>query len=505
MNPDEIAAILKGELGKFGETLADERKKSEERAKELDSRLKNLETSGTAGAARTNYAEQLEGGAPPAMGKGENPEQFIERLRGAQGVRHVSINGANVPVLMHLPRGLAGVRDGRGLMAVRMMRAMALAVAQGKPFSHDNALDAARSHWGAHDFVLGELEGVRDLVRAVQGTDAAKKTDAQRALGTAVIGAGGALIGPQQAGPFIDYLSAVAVMRRLGAQVLPMNATSMAMPAFDTGATVAYRGENAGPNESSPGDGMLELLRKLLAGAVVLSNELLAEASYAVYVLVRNHLARQMAAHADKKMILGRGIQHELRGLDWWAEQPTTAHYGNRNLGVGSVSTFKSLMKDFTGAFSVIAGENKPITAGEGANPGIVVGNRDFWGLMRVTDAQDRRAFYDEVRGGTLLGANIACSTQIPENLAGDGAGSGTNNKSKIFVADFGSLVIAEGEVIETAAYPGGSYKDLNGTMQSGITNRETVITADQKHDFADLYRGKSIYRIDSVDLGVAF
>lgn len=505
MDP-ELVAFLRGELGPIGQQLLDIKKMSEERSQQLDARLAALETGGTAGAARTRYAQEMHDGRPTPMRRGENVEEFIERLRQESDprVRYVNVAGVRLPLIENLPRGVPSGTDGRGIMFARMVRAMALSVARSKSASYDDAIDAARAAWGADDPVLGHLEETRDLIRDLEGSDHVKRAFAARALGTTTVGGGASLIGPTQAGPFVDFLHAMAVMRRLGATSMPLNATSITMPYFDVGAAISYRDEGTGPNESSPGDGNLELLRKLLGGAVAINNELLAESSFAVDILVRDHLARQLAAYADKKMILGRGNQGEIRGLDWWVELPTTAHTGNRNLS-GGVPTYKTILKDLTVAFQVVTDENKQVGRAEGARPGVLCSNREFWAFMRVTDAQDRRPFYDEVRAGTLLGADLAASTQMPTNLVGDGAGAGVNNKSKMFIGDYSSFLIAESEGLSVQAFPGGTYKDATGTMQSGITNRQTVITIDQSHDTADKYRGKSFYRVDSVDIGAQF
>lgn len=500
----EILDTLSGELGKFGKEQGEKMQRLLDNQADVDARLKKLETGGTQGAARTAYAHAMHDGQPITMRYGEDPAVFIERLRESQGVQVANVAGQQIPIIVGMPRGLAGVRDVRGMMAARMMRAMALSVSEGRGCTHEGAIAVARQFWGADDPVLGYLEELRDLMRDHGGSDVEKRKRAQRILGTEITGAGASFVGGPQIGPFIDFLHMIDIMRGLGVTILPLNAKTLEMPFFDTGITVAYRTESQQVNESSPGDGLLEFMRKLLGGTVAVTNELLREASLAMDIVLRDHLALRMSSKACEKMVLGRGLAGEMRGLDWWCEQPTNAHYANRNLIGGNV-TFKSILKDFTQGFEKISNEDKPITAAQGAKPAIIVSNPDFWALYRVTDTQDRMVFMDQIRGGQLLGAAIAPLTKMPTTLAGDGAGSGTNNKSKSFTFDAKSVAIAEQEGVIFNAFPGGTYNDANGTMRSGISNRETVLTADMAHDFGDLYRGKSIFRRDSVDYASAF
>lgn len=477
--------------------LEKQRAESIEVGKKIDERLTALEKRGERTAKRGQVLDELRS---DGAGGDADIEERIERAVAAVNVDSVEHNGARIPLIRSMPRGLAGVRDARGLVATRMIRMLALAQAHGRG-TLDEAVERAAKHLGKDDAATQSLEEQRDIIKRASEDPDFK----QRALGTSVLGSGAGFVAPSFATTFIDYLFAQSVMRRLGAMSMPLVGNGDVVTFLDSAITVAYRQENTAQNESSPQDGTLQVMRRILSGTVALSNELLEEASFAVDAILRTHLARAMASFADRKMILGRGVSNEIRGLDWWVEQPTTAHYFNRTLDSGA-ATVQTVMADFATSLSKITAENKGITRDEGAQPGVIMSYRDALGLMIAKEGTDpSRPFYDEIRGGSVFGMPLGKSTQLPLTDAGDGSGTSTNNKSKVFVADFASLAIYERDGLSIEAFRGGAYKDSTGTMQSGVSNRETVITADMHHDFVDLYRGKSIASIRSVDWGPAF
>lgn len=478
--------------------LEKQRAESIELGKKLDEATKRLEGQGRRTASRRVYLDALRGGADDDAG---TIEERIERAMTEVEVEHIDHGGRRIPLIRSMPRGLHGIQDARGLVFVRMARMLALAQVHGQP-NIDAAIELARKHLGANDQATVSLEEQRDIMRKA-GTD---KDFAQRALGTQLVGSGAGFVAPQYTATFQDYLFAVSVMRQLGCVSLPLVGNGgEAILFLDTAMTVAYREEGTAQNESSPSEGTQNVLRRTLSGTLAVNNEWLEESSYAVDAILRTHMAAAMNSYADKKFLLGRGTANEVRGLDYWVEQPTTAHYADRTLDGGAV-TVQTVMADFANAIGRITSvENKSLGADQGAKPACVMHDRDARGLAILKEGTDpSRPFRDEIRGGSIFGLKLGRSTQLPKTLAGDASGSGTNNKSKIFIFDAAVCAIFERDGIAIEAFRGGAYKDSSGTMQSGVSNRQTVITADMHHDFAELYRGKATARIDSVDYGPA-
>lgn len=466
-----------------------------EQGKKLDEALKELAAQGKRTAKRSVYLDALRGGSD--ADKAANIEERIERAVSEVEVEHVMHNGKRIPLIRSMPRGLQGIDDARGLVFVRMSRMMALAQVNGTP-TLDAAVELARKHLGPTDAATVSLEEQRDLLKKAGGDP----EFAKRALGTQIVGNGASYVAPQYTATFQDYLFAASQIRQLGAMSMPLIGNGGEVILFlDTAMTVGFREEGAGGNESSPTEGTQSILRRILAGQLVVNNEWLEEASYAVDAILRTHMAAAMEEHFDRRAMLGRGTNNEIRGLDYWVEQPTTAHYFTRSLDTGAV-TPQTVMADF----AVAIGKVTTVERATMQKPFALMLDREARGLaiMKEGTGAITRPFRDEILGGSIFGLKLARTTQLPAALAGDGAGSGTNNKSKIFIGDGAALAIYERDGIRIEAHRGGAYKDVNGNLQSGVTNRQTVFTADMDVDFIDMWRGKKLARIDGTDYGPA-
>lgn len=507
ISKDDLAKELETHFGKVGALLADERRQTLEKVAALDAKFAALPTGGTAGKAKARYFRALADGSPVDVSPKDTVEDVIEREQERAAADYVRVAGlGNVPIIRTLPRGLQGVRDGRGLIAARIMQAAMVATLRDKAVTAENTLEEARRVFGAEDDACGFIEAARDLIakRLKANATPEERAHAERALGTSILGSGAGFIVPEVWASFIDFLHPLSILRSLGVASIPL-AAGMRFNFWDTAVQAGYVGEGQGRNEASPSEGEFQINKKIAQAIVALNNELLEDSSWQVAALIRDHMARSLAALSDLKFIEGRGTVYEPHGLDYWVEQPTTAHYANRTLDTGAV-TYKTIKKDVHTALRVITDENMPMSASGGALPFVAMTNREQYGLMNVTvGTQEREPFGDEMRGGTFMGMRYGASTQTTKTLAGDASGHGTNNKSRVYIGNAVNLKIAEQDSINIEAFRGGAYKDASGNPAFGITNRQTVITGDMKHELLDFYRGKSIYRIDSVDWGVAF
>lgn len=514
LTKDDLTRQLEDFDRKMGTKLAEEREKTIARVNELDAEIKKLKATGTQGAVRSRFFAGLATGDPsqlPRMRADESVEERIERAREEASTRFIRVNGERVPVIHSIPRGVSGLQDGRGLLAMRIMRAVALCTAYERGITPDNALAMSAKFFGANDDATGYLEEARDVIKKMDGSAPDERQRMERALGTSVLGAGAGFVMPQLWGTFFDFLFPKSVLHRLGAGQMPLE-TSMLFSFFDTAVTASYVGDNAGVNEGTPNDGQFQINGKTLQVICALANKLLESSSFAVDAILRQHMAKAMAAKGDLKGIEGRGNSFDPHGLDFWVEQPSTAHFGNRTLAAG-VPTYATIIHDILAAVEVITNENlemaiEPNTDGgeSGVMPGIILQNRDAIGLMRIiTGVDSRQPFAIEMRGGTVQGLRWAATTQTTKTGAGDGAGAGTNNKSNAYVGDFGMYKEAIRDSLQLETFRGGAYKDANGNVVSGITNRETVFQGALEHEWVEVYRGKGQFRIQSVDWGVQF
>lgn len=502
---DELSTMMATALGPVGKQLAEVRDANIAAIKEVDSKMAALGTSGTKGAARSRWFAGLHSGNAPTKRAEETVEDRIERAREEAGYLRDGVGA-----FRHLPAGTAGIRDPRGLLAMRIMRAVALCTTQGKEVSVDLALANAARFFGSNDDATGYLEEARDLMAKYGSADEKERALAERALGTAVLGAGAAFVAPPLWGTFYDFLFPKSVLHRLGAGQLPLT-SGLLLTYFDQAFTASYVGVNAGVNESSPVDNQAQIAPKTLQGVAALANDLLESASYAVDAILRLHMARAIAATSDLKGIQGLGTSFEPHGLDFWVQQPTTAHTFNRTLS-GGVPTYDTVVKDHFNAIQKITDDNmemaiSPNTDDDGGvMPGVIYNNKDALGLMRIkVGTAERWPFQEEMRGGTSLGMKWAATTQTTKTDAGDGAGAGTNNKAFVYIGDFAQLKEAVKDTLKIETFRGGAYKNASGTVVSGITNRETVFEAHLEHEWVEVQRGKGLARIGSVDWAAQF
>jgi HK97 family phage major capsid protein len=505
----EILAAIKDAVG---EKMADERQKTLEKVKELDDKLVKLD-----GDFRRVYQAALDNPKPGENGFVERglimqPHESVDEYVERHGIGTGRITMAPIGLgpsggargAVGRVAGLAGVRDQRGLTMSRML----IAYAKSERESNFGGVNYERAAMHAKkvmrdDRVADMIKHTEEVMKKARGSGEDAEL-AQRALGTTTPGSGAGLVLPDYTSFFMDYLFAQTIIRLLGAMSISLKA-ELRIPFIDTAVTAGFRGESKGPNASKPGEGYVTMTRKLLSAIVAMSNEWLDEASYQPAVFLRNHLAGALAEHFDLRAFRGRGTNDEVRGADYWVENAGATHFANRSVDAGSSkATYKTVLKDTIEPMRIISGEK--IRLGQGS-PGYALQNETFYAMLRILSGSttENRPFADELRGGTLHGAKVAVTTQFPTNQAGDGAGTGTNNKTNFYFGDWSTFAIGESQGLEIKAMDGAAYKDESGNTQLGFTNNETVIRADQRVDTVALRRGYELFRGDSNDWHAEF
>ena len=351
--------------------------------------------------------------------------------------------------------------DRRGIRAARFLRA--LAAGKGDP---DRAVKVAKN-W-------------------LDRTKSSLDEEIVKALGESATETGGAIVPDEYVAEVIDLLSARAVVRSLGAQVVPMNSGSMTMPYLATGSTAEYVGENQNIQVTQPSFGQLQLSAKKLAALVPISNDLLRDASPRADVIVRNDLVRSMALREDLAFIRDDGTANKPKGMRYWADPD---HVFTRTKEGTSV-TLDEVTADLARAIQLLEEANVPLE-----RAGWIFTPRTKWFLMKLRDGNGNLVFKPEMDQGTLFGFPYRTTTQIPNNLGTGG------NESEVYFADFGSLIIAENTQLMVDVFDGGAYFD-GSQVVSGISTDQTILRAIARHDFGARYRGKEIAVITGVDWG---
>ncbi len=275
---------------------------------------------------------------------------------------------------------------------------------------------------------------------------------------------GGYLVPPRYAEELIELLVPQAVVRRMGAQSIPLQGT-LQIPRMTGGATAYFIGENQAIPVSQPQFGQIVLSEKTLVAMVPISNKLIRLSSVAVDRIVRNDLVNAIALKEDAAFIRGAGTEYSPRGLLYWAAP------GNKFSISGS--TASAVIADLQKAVNKLESANVPMT-----KPGWLMHPRTKNFLMGLVDSNNQYIFRDEMTRGTLLGIPFATTTQIPTNLGSGG------NESEIYLVDFNECIIGDGLTLEVQVSNEATYYDGSNTI-SAFQYDQTVVRIISTVDFA--------------------
>lgn len=340
----------------------------------------------------------------------------------------------------------------KGTMTARIVRA--LAAAKGDP---ERAANWAKKNWGEDE----------PVIKALAAGDAT---------------AGGYLVPPEYSTDLIELLRPRAVVRRLGAVVLPMETGTLNIPKITGGATASYIGENTNIPKTEQTFGQITLTWKKLAALVPISNDLLRFSSPNADTIVRDDLVAAMALREDLAFIRDDGTNNKPKGLLNWA--PAENKF-NANATVDLANVTADLGK----AVYTLKKNNVRFI-----RPGWIISPRTENYLMTVRDANGNFAFREEMLAGRLFGYPYGVTTQVPDNL---GAGG---DESEVYLVDFADAVIGEATQLIIDASTEAAYHD-GANVVAAFSLDQTVIRVIAQHDFA-LRHAESACVIQSVTWG---
>lgn len=288
--------------------------------------------------------------------------------------------------------------------------------------------------------------------------------DVAKALQATTFGDGGALVPEEFSDELIEFLRQQVVVRRMGARVIPMSATTLDMGRQNTSATASYEAEGVNITASQLGTDQVKLVARKLVALTPVSNDLIRRAAFAADAIVRDDLTGAAAERADLAFIRGDGTANTPKGIRnlvvaanvFASDGTTTAQI------IGDLGTMARLVQE----------SQVPMRA-----RGWLFSSRSEWDLRTLLDANSNFVFKDEMTGGMLLGFPFAFTDQIPNTLGGG------SDESEVYFAEFSDLVIGEALGVQVEVFPGGTYDDA-GTLRSGISRDETVVRLITEHDF---------------------
>ncbi len=265
------------------------------------------------------------------------------------------------------------------------------------------------------------------LFQAITTRDWSKALLERKALGEGTGSAGGYLVPEEYLGEVKDRITTRAIVRRAGATVYPMATDTLNVPKVTGGATAYWVGENAQITASDETLDQLQLVAKLLAAMVKVSNQLLSDASPSAEAAIRRDIAKVIALAEDNAFIAGTGTGNQPLGII------NTTGVNSTSLGVnGATPTFDNI---YDALYQV---ENN-----NGLASAWIMHPRTKNTLKKIKDTNGNFIYNvapSVKEPDTLVGLPVYLTTQIPTNLT---VGTSTDC-SYILVGQFDEAIIGE-------------------------------------------------------------
>lgn len=342
----------------------------------------------------------------------------------------------------------------------RKARAIALATLEGVSLKDPLAIAAlCEKAWP-----VSHTGGIRKWAEHVKTT---------LTVGTAATA--GDMVFPQQDPEWIALLRNNAVIRGIARTVpMPRGATSRRK---QTGtATATYQGELGPIVQSNLTVGRVNLSYKKLTAATVVSNDLIRFSGGDADRLVQEDLLRVTALREDRAFLLGNPPTDA--GSPQGIRYQTVASQVGANSGV----TLSAFQADLTDMIADVQDANIPASPD---NSYFITSPRTFWTLYALATTTGDMIFASMLSGASprIFGFPVLVTTQLSVSNSFIGASGGM-----IVFCYAPALEIHDSMARTVEAFRGGAYRDDSGTIQSGISNDETVITCIGEHDFLQAY-----------------
>lgn len=287
----------------------------------------------------------------------------------------------------------------------------------------------------------------------------------RKALGTDGLASGGALTPDAYVADLIGLLYAATVVRKMGAQSLPMGA-SVTFPKLAGGATASWIGENQALGVSGQTFGQIRMMLKKLGIMVPVSNDVIRHAAIAAEGVIRNDLLNAYRLAEDAAYIRGNGSEYSPRGIRY--------RMAAANVLTTSGATVANMVTDLYAALGAVEDSDVPMVG-----CGWIMVPRTRRALMQARES-GLYLFKEEMERGQLLGHPVATTTAIPKNLGG-------GTETEIYFGCFQQLLIGDGLTAEIKAVDGAAYEE-GGVAKSGLSRDQTVIRLVAEHDCALRY-----------------
>ncbi|MFQ5834318.1 MAG: phage major capsid protein [bacterium] len=273
-----------------------------------------------------------------------------------------------------------------------------------------------------------------------------------KALGESTGSGGGFIVPEEYLGDLRDRITAQSVVRGMGPTVYPMVSDTLLVPKITGGATAVWVGENAQITESQNTFGQLQLIAKLLAALVKVSNQLISDSNPAVETAVRKDTVKVLALAEDIAFLGGSGSANQPTGII------NTTGVAEVTLGAnGATPTFDNIYDTLY-----------QVELANGVASGWVMHPRTKNTLTKIKDSNGQYIYNVSPsikEPDTLVGLPVKLTTQVPINLT---VGS-SSDCSYVICAQWDEAVIGERAGIEFAADTSGTAFEFYQTWIRAI------------------------------------
>lgn len=345
-------------------------------------------------------------------------------------------------------------------------------------------------------FMLGCVSSARgDLDRALKIAKEHGDEHCIRALGTATVSNGGAIVIPEFSTNFLEYLRNRSVVLNTPVNRMQMDSGFMNLGKFATGATAAYRGESSAGANSSPTFGNVSLSAKIVDVYTPASNQWLSRSPQAGSLL-ETHLVGALGEKTDATLIRSDGSLNRPRGLLYLGAAAQQVNETNA-AGTTGGSTTAEITLDLLQMVKLL------MDAKTMMSPNWLVSTNTHIGLAAVLGADSKPVFRDEVDNGRLFKFPYQWTQNIPDNLTAAAGSGGGADATEVYLYDAGALIFGETEALEIDYSRHASYTE-SGSQVSAWERGETLVKVSTEHDFAATRGGTEIAVKTSVTWGNA-
>lgn len=312
----------------------------------------------------------------------------------------------------------------------------------------------------------------------------------EKALTASDFSAGGALLDSQMSGDFIGFLYNNSVVRAMGASVVRMERGGQID--FGKGGTsaVAYWGsETESITASEPDFRQLNLSAKKLRVLVPLSNDLLRQAPPGFETIVRDDVTNVAVVAEDTAFIRGSGTAGAPKGIrNQMSSDNVKAISGSNTLSV--------VTSDLLRQMYLVRKSNIPME-----RLAWFLHPRTMYFLMSLRSSDGYHVFREELVNGSLYGAPVGTTQNIPSNL--DDSGDGSNNETEIYFGSMAQVVIGDTLSVEVKMSDTASFVQ-NSEQKNSFQEDLTVLRLIHEADLLLRY-DKAFSVTNAVDWGADF